>query len=181
VTIDHIFIAAPYLDLPRVDADCEVLQRLLDDPAPPDDVDWVSLGQEVSGEVRFHREHDRDCSPGPAASPSRGLAAGLALALFPSIAGDIPASEVVEREMLGAVAGVVAGALGRAALHELGLSLDSFPAGLIATTTPAGEQRVCAALTNAQSSMPRRARVDVEAIEWAVELIVARRRPHGAR
>ena len=181
MTIDYIFIAAPYVDLSRVDADCEVLQRLLDDPAPPDVVDCVSVGRKASGEVRFHREHGRDRSPELAASPSWSLAAGLALALFPSIAGDIPASQVVEREMLGAVAGVVAGALGRAALHELGLSLDSFPAGLIVTTTPAGEQRVCPALTNAQSSMSRRASVDVEAIEWAVELIAARHRPHGAR
>lgn len=181
MTIDYIFIAAPYIDLSRVDADCEVLQRLLDDAANTDGLDCVGLGRKASGEVRFHREHHRGRSPGPAAGPSWSLAPGLALALYPSIAGDIPASRVMEREIFGAVAGVVAGALGRAALHDLGLSLDSFPAGLIATTTLGGEDRVCAALTNAESSMSRRASVDVEAVEWAVGLIAARHRPHGAR
>ena len=173
MTIDSIFIAAPYLDLSRVDADCAGLRRLLDDPALPGAFDCVGFGRKASGEVRLHQEHGRVGSREPA-GPPWSLAAGLALALFPSIAGDIPASRVMEREILGAVAGIVAAALGRAALHELGLSLDSISAGLIAATTPGTERRVLAALANAESSMSRQASIDVDALEWAVGLIAAR-------
>lgn len=179
MTTDYIFIAAAYLDVAKADADY-VSERLRHDGVSTDACDCVILGRKSSGEVRLYRGLDLGQPTPYTDEPTSRLAAGLALALFPSIGADIPASRVREREALSAVAGVVAGALGREDLYELGALLDVLSAGLIAATTPSAEERVRSALTHADASMSRSVSVDLDAIERAVGLIAARHRPRAA-
>ena len=180
MTTDYVCIAAAYLDLAKADADHVVLRHPRVDSVSTDACDCVTLGRKSSGEVRLYRGPDLEHAAACADGPTRCVAAGLALALFPSIGADIPASRVLERAVLGAVAGVVACALGRADLHEFGTLLDSSSAGLITATTPTNEEQARSALVHAEASMSRLVSVDLEAVERAARLIAARHRPRAA-
>ncbi len=91
---------------------------------------------------------------------SWGLAAGLAVALFPKIwlehADDV---EKVSVEASTAAACVTKG-LSRAALSEMGACVDQAETALIAATPPEARDLVCEALTSAESLTARRARLD---------------------
>jgi len=152
---ERLFIGATYVDLPAADADFEALRQLSTDVGASGAFDAVTIGRKSSGEVRFHRERD--------GFPS--LAAGLATALFPSVAADIPVGRQVEREILGTVAGVVAIGLGRSGLREVGTVLDSSAAGLIVVATAEQQDGVMAVLAHAQRTIARSAIVDVEKVE----------------
>lgn len=162
---ERVFIAASYLDLAEADADFEALRHLYVDLSAASGFDAVTIGRKASGEVRFHREPDRPqgSAEDEHAAP-RSLAAGLAAALFPSVAADIPLGRLREREALGTVGGVVAIALGRNGLTELGEHLDSSSAGLIAVSTAEHQDRIRAALTNARDTIARAASLDIEPI-----------------
>lgn len=165
---EHLFIGATYRDLPGADADFEALRQLYADAESPSAFDAVTIGRKASGEVRLHREpdHGRSQERDEPAAPS--LAAGLAAALYPSVASDIPARRLAEREILGAVAGVVAIALGRADLQEVGTLLDSSTAGLIVAATSDRQGAVRAMLANADRTIARSAIVDADKIERIV-------------
>ena len=161
---ERVFLAASYLDVAEAEADFEALRRLYVDLGEATGFDAVTIGRKASGEVRFHREPDRP--PGSAADEhvAPSLAAGLAAALFPSVAADIPVGRLEEREILGTEAGVVAIALGRSGLSELGEHLDSSSAGLIAAAPAEQQDRIRAVLTNAHATIARVASVDIEPI-----------------
>ena len=162
---EHLFIGATYRDLPGADADFEALRQLYTDVGSPAALDAVTIGRKASGEVRFHRESGdaRGLERGEPAAP--GLAAGLAAALYPSVASDIPARRLAEREILSAVAGVVGIALGRASLQEVGTVLDSSTAILIVAATSDRQGAVRAVLANADSTVARSAIIDADKIE----------------
>lgn len=162
---EYLFIGAIYRDLPGADADFEALRQLYTDVGRPTALDAVTIGRKASGEVRFHREpgDSRDLEQDEPAAPS--LAAGLAAALYPSVAADIPAGRLVEREILSTVAGAVKIALGRAHLKEVGTLLDSSTAGLIVAATHDQQDAVRTALANARSTIARSAIVDANKIE----------------
>ena len=86
----RVFLAASYLDVAEAEADFEALRRLYVDLGEAAGFDAVTIGRKASGEVRFHREPDRP--PGSDADEhiAPSLAAGLAAALFPSVAADSP-------------------------------------------------------------------------------------------
>jgi hypothetical protein len=161
---ERVFIGATYVDLPEADADYQALRQWYVDLGAPQAFDAVTLGRKASGAVRFHREPDRP--PGSVADEpgSPSLAAGLGAALFPSVAADIPVGRQAEREILGAVAGVVAVAVGRSGLRALGTRLDSSPAGLIVAAAADQRDEILAALTNAHSTIARLATVDAKEI-----------------
>ena len=161
---ERVFLAASYLDVAEAEADFEALRRLYVDLGEAAGFDAVTIGRKASGEVRFHREPDRP--PGSDADEhiAPSLAAGLAAALFPSVAADSPVGRLEEREILGTEAGVVAIALSRTDLSELGEHLDSSSAGLIAVATAEHQDRITAVLTTAHRTIARVASVDVEPI-----------------
>jgi hypothetical protein len=161
---ESVFICASYVDLSEADADFEALWQWYVDLAAPRAFDAVTIGRKGSGEVRFHREPGRsqDSAADDHAAPS--LAAGLGAALFPSVAADIPVSRLAEREILGTVAGVVASALGRSGLRDLGAQLDSWSAGLIVAAAAGHHDRILAVLTNAHGTTARSATTDIETI-----------------
>jgi len=161
---ERVFIGASYLDLAEADADFEALRQSCVDLCGAADFDAVTIGRKASGEVRFHREPDRSQGSVAGDHAASSLAAGLGAALFPSVAADIPAGRLEEREILGTVAGVVAIALGRSGLSKFGDQLDSSSAGLIAVGTADQQDRIRTALTNAHATIVWVASVDVEPI-----------------
>ena len=161
---ERVFIGASYLDLAEADADFEALRQSCVDLCGAADFDAVTIGRKASGEVRFHREPDRSQGSVAGDHAASSLAAGLGAALFPSVAADIPAGRLEEREILGTVAGVVAIALGRSGLSKFGDQLDSSSAGLIAVGTADQQDLIRTALTNAHATIVWVASVDVEPI-----------------
>jgi len=159
---ERVFLAASYLDVAEAEADFEALRRLYVDLGEAPGFDAVTIGRKASGEVRFHREPDRP--PGSDEHVAPSLAAGLAAALFPSVAADIPVGRLKEREILGTAAGVVAIALGRSGLSEVGDHLDSSSAGLIAAAPAEQQDRIRAVLANAHATIARVVSVDIEPI-----------------
>jgi len=100
VSGEHLFIGATSRDLPGADADFETLRQLHtdEDHAVTLDavtLDAVTIGRMASGEVRFHRESGDFRGPKRDEPPAPNLAAGLAAALFPSVAADIPAGRLI--------------------------------------------------------------------------------------
>ena len=152
---ERVFLAASYVDVAEAEADYEALRQLYVDLGEAPGFEAVTIGRKASGEVRFHREPDR--AEGSAADEhvAPSLAAGLAAAPFPSVAADIPVGRLREREILGTTAGVVAIALGRSGLSELGEHLDSSSAGLIAAAPAEQQDRIRAVLTNAHATIAR--------------------------
>jgi hypothetical protein len=169
VSDERVFIGASYVDLAEADADFEALQHSYADIGDPRAFDAATIGRKASGEVRFHREPDcpRDSAADDHAAPR--LAAGLGAALFPSVAADIPVGRLLEREILATVAGVVAMALGRSSLADLGTHLDSSSAGLIVTAAADQQGGILAVLANAHSTIARSATVDIEMLGQTTE------------
>ncbi len=161
---ERVFLAASYLDVAEAEADFEALRRLYVDLGEAPGFDAVTIGRKASGEVRFHREPDRPPGSDADEHVAPSLAAGLAAALFPSVAADSPVGRLREREILAASAGVVAIALGRTDLSELGDRLDSSSAGLIAAAPAEQQDRIRAVLANAHATIARVASVDIEPI-----------------
>jgi len=161
---ERVFIGASYVDLAEAEADFEALRRSYVDLGEAPGFDAVTIGRKASGEVRFHREPDRPPGSDADEHVAPNLAGGLAAALFPSVAADIPVGRLEERETLGTVAGVVAIALGRSGLSEFGDQLDSSSAGLIAAAPAGSQDRIRAVLTNAHATIVRVASVDLEQI-----------------
>ena len=95
VSGEHLFIGATSRDLPGADADFETLRQLHTDEDHAVTLDAVTIGRMASGEVRFHRESGDFRGPKRDEPPAPNLAAGLAAALFPSVAADIPAGRLI--------------------------------------------------------------------------------------
>ena len=164
IPTERVFVAASYRDLADANADFAALRQLYADLGATGDFDAVTVGRKASGEVRLHQEPDRSQDSPTDDRPTFSLAAGLAAALFPSVAADIPIRRLDERKILGTVGGVVAIALGRDDLSELGTHLDSSSAGLIGAAQVAHQDRIRAVLTNAHATVVRVASVDVAQI-----------------
>lgn len=161
---ERVFIGASYVDLSEADADYQALRQLHVDLGAPGAFDAVTIGRKASGEVRFHRESDDAQGAAGDDRDAPSLAAGLGAALFPSVAADVPVGRLVEREILGTVAGVVAIALGRSGLADFGTHLDSSSAGLIVAAATEQQDSILAVLTNAHRTIARSATVDAETI-----------------
>lgn len=177
---ERVFIGASYIDLSEADADFKALRQWYVDLGKPAAFDAVTIGRKASGEVRFHREPDRPQGSAADEHVAPSLAAGLGAALFPSVAADIPVGRLLEREILSTVAGVVAIALGRSDLRELGAQLDSAPACLIVAAAVEQEVGILAVLTNARSTIARSAIVDTDKIAHLTHHLdgaISRRQP----
>ena len=165
----RVFIGATYLDLAEAEADFVALRQSYLDLGALRDFDAVTIGRKASGEVRFHREPDRSKGSAAHDHADPDLAAGLAAALYPSVAADSPVGHLAEREVLGTVAGMVAIALGRNGLSDLGTHLDSSTASLIAAATVEQQDGILDVLTNVHATMTRSATVDIETIVRATD------------
>ena len=170
------FITATYTDVSQADGANATIRRLYAELGVPLGVDAVIIGHKASGEARFYSSHRDGGRPDADESATWSLAAGLAAALFPSVAADAPRSLRVERAVLGVVAGEVARALGRRDLMALGSHVDEAPAALIVVAKTQHENAVREALCHAGSVLARSAAVDVDLIRRAAADIAAIRR-----
>ena len=142
----------------------------------PLELDAVIIGHKASGEARFYSSHRDGGRPDADEPATWSLAAGLAAALYPSVFADAPRSLVVQRAVLGAVAGEVARTLGRRDLMALGSHVDEAPAALIVVAKTQHENGVREALFHADSVLARSAAVDLDLIRRAAADIAAIRR-----
>jgi len=161
---DRSFITAIYADVSQADGDYAIIRRLYVELGVPLGFDAVIVGHKASGEARFYSS-DRDGGRPDADEPATwSLAAGLAAALFPSVFADAPRGLVVQRAVLGAVAGEVGRALGRRDLMALGSHVDEAPAVLIVVAKSQHENFVREALSHTDSVLARSATVDLDLI-----------------
>lgn len=124
-------------------------------------------------EVLYHRRSSRGAEHD---DQSWGLAAGLAVALFPTIWLD--RADVVEKIAVEAsnAAAAVAKGLSRAALGDLGACIDHAETALIAATTQEARDLVCKAMANAESLTARWADLDRGGEPLAPTRVAAARR-----
>jgi len=178
---DRSFITATYTDLSQADGANSTIRRLYAEFGVPLELDAVIVGHKASGEARFYSS-DRDGARPDADEPATwSLSAGLAAALFPSVAADVPRSLRVQRAVLGVVAGEVGRALGRRDLMVLGSHVDESPAALVVVAKTEHEQGVREALLHTCNVLARSAAVDLDLIRRAAADIAAirRRRSRG--
>ena len=167
------FITATYTDLSQADGDNATIRRLYAELGVPLELDAVMIGHKASGEARFYSSHRDGGRPDADEPATWSLAAGLAAALFPSVAADGPRSLAVQRAVLGVVAGEVARALGRRDLMALGSHVDQAPAVLIVVAKSQHENGVREALLHTSSVLARSAAVDLDLIRRAPADIAA--------
>ena len=170
---DRSFITATYTDLSQGDGDDAIIRRLYAELGVPHELDAVIIGHKASGEARFYSSHRDGGRPDADEPATWSLAAGLAAALFPSVAADAPRSLGVQRAVLGAVAGEVACALGRRDLMALGSHVDESPAALIVVARSQHENAVREALRHTSNVLARSAAVDLDLIRRAATHIAA--------
>ncbi len=162
---DRSFITATYADLSQADGDDATIRRLYAELGAPPEFDAVIIGHKASGSARFYSSDPDEYRPDAEEPATWSLAAGLAAALLPSVAADTPRRLVVQRAVLGAVAGEVGRALGRCDLMALGSHVDESPAALIVVAKTEHENEVREALCHAGSVMARSATVDLDLIQ----------------
>ncbi len=161
----QVLIVGSYSDLTAANAQYSDLRRLYDTLGAPEDFDAVTTARKASGEVRFHRGHDDGRGLDAKGHTTWSLAAGLAAALFPSVGADSPSRASSQREVLSAVAGTIAEAVGRAGLMSLGSQLDEAPAALLAVASSDHESSVREVLGQSRNLMTRWVTVDLALVE----------------
>ncbi len=164
---DRLFITATYVDLSQADGDHASIRRLNDQFGAALGLEAVIVGRTASGEARFYSSDRDGCRPDADDRATWSLSAGLAAALLPSVAADAPRSLVVQRAVLGVVAGEVARSLGRRKLMALGSHVDESPATLIVAAKTEHENVIREALCHASSVLARSAAVDLDLIRRA--------------
>ena len=170
---NRLFIIATYADLAQADGDYATIRRLHGQFGAPVELDAVIIGRKASGEARFYSTHRDGRRPDPDERTAWSLAAGLAAALLPSVYADAPRSLVVQRAVLGAVAGEVGRSIGRGDLMALGSHVDESPATLIVVAKAERESRIREALCHTSNVLVRSAVVDLDLIRRAANRIVA--------
>jgi uncharacterized membrane protein len=119
------------------------------------------------GKTKIVKKHETPTRAGGVLGAGVGLATGLAVALFPfaAIGGGLLAATTGGGAVLGAVAGHAAAGMSRHDLKELGESLDTGQAGLIAVAVADMGAKVREAMTRAETVEGKELKADAAEIE----------------
>ncbi len=125
-------LAAAYGSVDEAVADYEAVKALYTAVKTSHDFDAAVIAKDASGDVQIVKKHEQPTRHGAAVGLGWGLAAGVAVALFPPV-GILGAIALGGGggAAIGAVAGHAAGGMNRGDLKELGETLDAGTAGLI--------------------------------------------------
>ncbi len=125
-------LAAAYGNVDDAVSDYEAVKALYAAVKTSHDFDAAVIAKDAGGDVAIVKKHEQPTRHGAAVGLGWGLAAGVAVALFPPI-GILGAVAVGAGggAAIGAVAGHAAGGMNRSDLKELGETLDAGTAGLI--------------------------------------------------
>jgi uncharacterized membrane protein len=129
---DTLFvIAAAYDDVDLALADYEAIKDLYREIRTSHDFDAAVVAKDEHGKVRIVKKHEQPTRHGAAVGLGWGLAVGVTAALFPPVGIGIAAAGGAGAT-IGAIAGHASGGMSRGDLKNLGETLDTGQAGLIA-------------------------------------------------
>jgi uncharacterized membrane protein len=119
------------------------------------------------GKTKIVKKHETPTRVGGVLGGGVGLASGLVIALFPfaAIGGGLVAGMTAGGAVLGAVAGHAAAGMSRSDLKELGESLDSGQAGLVAVGISDMGAKIEAAMEHAEKVQEKELTADEAEIE----------------
>ena len=162
-------LAAAYDDVADAVADYEAIKALYYEVKSSHDFDAAVIDKDEAGRVTIVKKHEQPTRHGAAVGLGWGIAAGVVTALFPPV-GILGALAVGAGggAAIGAVAGHAAGGLSRTDLKELGETLDTGTAGLIAVYETNYADQVAANIKAANRMISRA--VDLDADALAAEL-----------
>lgn len=125
-------LAAAYDNVPSAVEDYEAVKALYYAVKTSHDFDAAVIAKDADGKVSIVKKHEQPTRHGAAVGLGWGLAAGVAVALFPPV-GILGALAVGAGggAAIGAVAGHAHGGMSRGDLKELGETLDDGTAGLL--------------------------------------------------
>ena len=124
-------IAAAYDDVDLALADYEAVKELYREIRTSHDFDAAVVAKDENGRVRIVRKHEQPTRHGAAVGLGWGLAVGVTAVLFPPVGIGIAAAGGAGAT-IGAIAGHASGGISRSDLKDLGETLDTGQAGLIA-------------------------------------------------
>jgi uncharacterized membrane protein len=126
-------IAAAYDDVDLAVADYEAIKALYREVRTSHDFDAAVIAKDEDGKVHIVKKHEEPTRHGAAVGLGWGLAVGVAAALFPPIGiGIAAAGGAGVGAAIGGVAGHAGDGMSRGDLKDLGETLDTGQAGLIA-------------------------------------------------
>jgi uncharacterized membrane protein len=147
-------------------ADYEAIKDLHTEAGLIDAYDAAVIERE-DGKTKIVKKHETPTRVGGVLGGGVGLASGLVIALFPfaAIGGGLLAGMTAGGAVLGAVAGHAAAGMSRSDLKELGESLDSGQAGLVAVGISDMGAKIEAAMKHAEKVQQKQLKADEAEIE----------------
>ncbi|WP_328467749.1 DUF1269 domain-containing protein [Actinoplanes sp. NBC_00393] len=152
-------------------ADYETVKALHLERGLIDDYDAAVLERSAEHKTKIIRKHETPAKSGGGFGAGLGLAAGLAVAIFPfaAVGGGLLLATTAGGTVIGAVAGHAAAGMSRHDLKELGEYLDDGEAGLVVVAKgELGEQVELALHKTAEKVISRELKVDHAAIHQSV-------------
>jgi uncharacterized membrane protein len=147
-------------------ADYEAIKDLHTEAGLIDAYDAAVI-ERKGGKTKIVKKHETPTRAGGVLGGGVGLASGLVIALFPfaAIGGGLVAGMTAGGAVLGAVAGHAAAGMSRSDLKELGESLDSGQAGLVAVGISDMGAKIEAAMEHAEKVQEKELKADEAEIE----------------
>ena len=124
-------IVGAYDDVDTALADYEAVKALYREVRTSHDFDAAVVAKDEDGTVRIVKKHEQPTRHGAAVGLGWGLAVGVVAALFPPVGIGIAAAGGAGAA-IGGIAGHASGGMSRGDLKDLGETLDTGQAGLIA-------------------------------------------------
>jgi len=162
----YVMFGAVYSSEDAAEADYQAVKDLYYNTNIIDTFDAAVIGKKDNGKVKIYKKHEQPTRHGGWTGAGWGLATGLAIALFPAaaIGGGLLVGTTAVGAGVGAIAGHVSGGMDRGDLKELGEKLDVGEFALIVAAASDIEDKVAAALTNADQVITKQAQIDDEAV-----------------
>ena len=124
-------IGAAYDDVDAAVSDYEAIKELYHEVKSSHDFDAAVIEKDEKGKVRIVKKHEQPTRHGAAVGLGWGLATGVTALLFPPVGIGIAAAGGAGAA-IGGVVGHASGGMSRGDLKDLGETLDTGQAGLIA-------------------------------------------------
>jgi uncharacterized membrane protein len=158
--------AGVYANVDDAVADYEAIKDLHTEAGLIDAYDAAVI-ERRDGKTKIVKKHETPTRVGGVLGGGVGLASGLVIALFPfaAIGGGLLAGMTAGGAVLGAVAGHAAAGMSRSDLKELGESLDSGQAGLVAVGISDMGAKIEAAMEHAEKVQQKELKADEAEIE----------------
>ena len=133
--------------------------------------DAAVIRRKPNGKVQISDKHEQDMHTRGWEGAGWGLAAGVAVALFPAaaIGGGLLAATTGGGAAIGMIAGHCSDGMSRSDLHELGKGLDEGQAAIIVSVDPADEAAVTAVFTGANRVISKPLKIDPDALKADLE------------